>query len=573
MAINLISEPKLYQPGFNPIEFVFESTNYNQCEFTYIADIYINGAFSVRLKSFPEGINGYGFFRIERIIQDYLSFNFLPKVNDFSSCPESIASYYIEIRERYNSTADCNGLPVLQPVDLTTDLKYAWNGALQYEEYPVYSVDNYVSKTIFSKFLTNSPNGLKLKITDNSTLSFIQDINNPVYKMSLKTYGYNGSLIGDYELNNAFTTPTVPQLFLTVCSGPENINTSALGAVITGSVSYYDITMLDVSDIQVTEVKRFYVDLKCSNFRNYKFYWLSRLGGFDRFSFDMKSFKRIPISRSIYTKSLDANYNIGDRGDKVISIDAKNNYKMNTDWISEPESIWLEELFTSPESYIYEVKDISGTPPITGASCYLPPTFDITGAVHNADGTADIILTEAIPGSLLGQFFNYTGSGFSAIGASDSGTHNQLTGWTGTVYNTDIVSSLNAGALITGYLIPESGGASAVSLNISSPIVIPNGTSFTYSVTGGGSLGMPGFGIGKIISYNSGTNTYVTDISCTIQVGAIVSGTLSFQAMIDNLIPIVITSSEYEEKIKKNIKSIQYSIDCSASNKKNIQSF
>lgn len=582
MAITLISEPAQYQPGFNPIEFVFDSDNSGQCEFVYIADVYINGVFAIRTKAFPEGNDNYGYFRVERIIQDFLSFNFLPKVTEFTEGAESVVSYYLEIRERYNTTTDCTGLPTLGAVDYTSDLKYAWNGALQYEEYPVYSINNYVAKTIFSKFLTNSPDGLKLRLDEYSTLSFLQDIDNPVYQMSVKTYGYDSVLIDEYLLDNPHTTPSVPELFLTVGTGPENLNntdfaTSPSQPIIDSSVWFYDIMMLDASEIQVTEIKRYYIDLKCSSYRDFKFYWLSRLGGFDRFTFDLKSFIRVPISRTQYTKSLPSDYQVGDRGDKVISIDARNAYVMNTDWMTEEVALWLEELFTSPEACIFEIKTLAGDPPITGASCSLPESFPITGAVHRAaNSTADIFITEGSPGSIPdGTYFDYTGTNFTAIGAANSGTHRQIISYDsgGGFYYTDIVSTINAGALITGTLFPEPISPAAVSLTIASPFIIPNGTEFTYTVNDGSPIGMPNSGTGTIISYDSGSNTYLTDITCTIEAGALISGTLSYDTTVDKLIPIVITSPEYEEKIKKNVKNIQYTITCTAAYKKNIQSF
>jgi hypothetical protein len=79
--------------------------------------------------------------------------------------------------------------------------------------------------------------------------------------------------------------------------------------------------------------------------------WLNRAGGWDFFSFTKDSKKTVDIERSEFTKILDWNYNVGDRGDTIFAQKAKENFTVNSNWITEGESIWLEELLTSPEVY------------------------------------------------------------------------------------------------------------------------------------------------------------------------------------------------------------------------------
>src|SRR5688572_17130098 len=129
MSISAVSAPSSISPAYNPLRFEFSSTNSAECDFSYISDLYVNGVFAVRLKSIPEGASDHGVFRVEEIIQDNLTFDFKPELSGIDQNDNSICSYYLEIRESYNSDPDCLGEPTVSAVLHTTSVYYAWNAA------------------------------------------------------------------------------------------------------------------------------------------------------------------------------------------------------------------------------------------------------------------------------------------------------------------------------------------------------------------------------------------------------------------------------------------------------------
>ena len=102
MAITLISNSGTFRPAYNPIQWVVSSNNVSRCEFVYLCDVYINGDFIIRLKA-EAGVNDYGYFRIERVLQDYLSKDFRHNLVGFASNTNSSCEYYLEFREQYNT--------------------------------------------------------------------------------------------------------------------------------------------------------------------------------------------------------------------------------------------------------------------------------------------------------------------------------------------------------------------------------------------------------------------------------------------------------------------------------------
>jgi len=174
MAISLVSAPDQYTPAYNPIVFEFSSGNDSQCEFNYICDVYVNGTFATRLKTFPE-TSGNGIFRIDRILQDYLTQDFNPAISDFTPNPNSICSYYLELYERYNTNADCVGDVTLQALSYTSPVKYSFNAAFQYQTLGDFTQTSHILEDAASQPLTDMPDDLLIGLADNFQMSFLHD--------------------------------------------------------------------------------------------------------------------------------------------------------------------------------------------------------------------------------------------------------------------------------------------------------------------------------------------------------------------------------------------------------------
>jgi len=88
--------------------------------------------------------------------------------------------------------------------------------------------------------------------------------------------------------------------------------------------------------------------------------FLNRIGGFDYFTFLQGAQRDVSIQRKTFEKVLPFDYQIGepgrrsDRGNTVYNQVINQNYTAYTDWVTDEEAAWLEELFTSPEVYIVE---------------------------------------------------------------------------------------------------------------------------------------------------------------------------------------------------------------------------
>lgn len=169
------------------------------------------------------------------------------------------------------------------------------------------------------------------------------------YSVSLTTYDINMNQTGGYTSSN-YSILSDYQLY-NLGVGTSNLNISF--GVSFSNVSYYKVTIN--SGTQSASVYRKVVK-NPSPFSNYRLMFLNRLGGYDYYNFNYDSTFSIDINRKKFNKTLDWNYNVGDRGESILTTSTNTKTIINTDWISESDYLYLQELVTSPNVYVIKEK-------------------------------------------------------------------------------------------------------------------------------------------------------------------------------------------------------------------------
>lgn len=367
--VTILQSPDVIMPVYNDIVFTVDSTNKAQCSFRYVCDVYINGSYITRLKLFPYGTNGYASFKVNRVLQDFVSYdlhNNLYGTNIFSDNRETIKDYQLKFGEEYDNSPQCDVGTTVYPNLTNTSTFSFFNGAFQYKNWLTYSSATYKMTGPTNKFLSNIPNNAYINMGDQMTLNFM-NVSSSVQELKVTTYNSVGSSIGVYTYNNIYTSvSSYLYRILTVGIGPENLNNSTLASgvqpVIHSNVFSYDVVLIDGLGNAVSETKTFKMDKRETYFTPHRLWWLNRLGGFDSYDYSLKDKRKVDTSRTEFTKLLGEyraasptnkwTYDIGDRGRTVISVDAQEANTYNCNWLTEKESLWMEELFTSPEVYL-----------------------------------------------------------------------------------------------------------------------------------------------------------------------------------------------------------------------------
>jgi hypothetical protein len=237
---------------------------------------------------------------------------------------------------------------------------WAFNGTRQYQEQDKdYGI--YILETPTSKFLTTYPNEYKPILRDSTggeyeTISMI--MRGPTgSRASINIYDVNGATAGGFSY---VVTNTQRYRRADFGIGTMNIFDSSGFDFTDPNISTYTLQIVSATGSPLSEVKKYRIVDECTQYEKSRIAFLNRLGGFEYFTFTRDNKKTVNVKRNEYSKVLPWNWEYGkpekkaDRGSTVFAVEAEETFTLNSNWISESEAAWLEELMTSPEVYLLE---------------------------------------------------------------------------------------------------------------------------------------------------------------------------------------------------------------------------
>jgi len=364
MAISLTSTPKAVMPVYNPIWFNLTSTNVAQPNFKYLFQIYTGTAATgtplATIKLLPRPVTNNCIFSPARILESVLSYD-SSSLGSINGGVQNIISgvtsynhttnYYINFGEEYGPLSG-----VTQYTGLTHSTGYTFNGVLEYDQVPYWNPN--IGSIIA---LTEQPNDVGAVVyvkndTDRGTLSFF-DYGATGRYIGIDIYHADGTDTYHQIIYNGWSGASPDNRVVHVPSGPWNWNNvpqslfttsgSVAGNIIdVTSDTGYTVWMIDNYGY-TSESKGYVIDTRCSKYETVRVQFLNRLGGFDYFNFNLVSRKTANVTRNSYKQNLAYNYSVGDREKTTLDVDGNYVYQLNSDWISNAEMIWLEELLTS----------------------------------------------------------------------------------------------------------------------------------------------------------------------------------------------------------------------------------
>ena len=254
-----------------------------------------------------------------------------------------------------------------------------------------------------SKFLSNAPTTQYASLTDYGTMPFLNFFPqigtgsatlNKVNRITIKLYNSAGAQLGsDINVNQNWTNGGQ-----TTNSSRSNRNLMYFGAFPANfdggyivkpstyadwnthkaNVSYYTLQAKDDSGALISQL--YTINIRCTNLKQFvpvRLCWLNQWGVWDYYTFDMKSVRSVGTNRVSYNQTHgDWNSNVflteGYKGGKKnFRVNNTERIRINTDYITESEAEWLEELNNSLEVYI--VKGFQSDTSATVTNRYIEP--------------------------------------------------------------------------------------------------------------------------------------------------------------------------------------------------------
>lgn len=372
MAVVFVSEPDAFGLVNNDNPFVFYSTNYSATQrfqviilpYTYPVDPAI-ATFRVYPRPSTDGNVNRSFFDGSRTLQSLISSDIaIPSANHqaFFQCLNSHTEYALLVREE---DKDVNGVYVLG--DLTvSDVKSVWNGVKKYVDWLDFDYNLYVMGTSASRFLTESPRTIYLNDDQSHFLHFITTSSDNGFEYTINVFDSAGTQTFTSRVSNpnaASIASGYGYKYLRIAVGSYDIanvdpslsTTAGIATCLTGA-SYYTIKLTKTGTAK-SETFTFYLNQKCTKYTPIRLQWLNRLGGYDAFNFTLKSEESMDVKRSNFVQQprvftgTNWQYTKMSRGRTEYGTQEDVKLKVNTDYLTNDESAWMNDLFGSPIIY------------------------------------------------------------------------------------------------------------------------------------------------------------------------------------------------------------------------------
>ena len=342
MAITKDTVPNDFIGAFNQVVYKITSNNTAQPNFNFIVDIKetTSGTLLARLK-YPKqpGVTDLT-FDIGDVLRNSVSYDFLNAQAAYVAAnTNSRLKYYVEFRELFDNGS---GVPTLSGV-LASDpatpsassYKFASNAIFDFEDFTPTAYAN-CNVSGFGYLNANTTSFENIESSQNKILTFF-DPNRIAAKIVL----LSGS-----TFSQSISLPAKEHLF-NINAGKWILDTSGL----TLAMGTYVVQVQTSANVIIAS-KTFTYTPQCSNYSNVRLHWLNKLGAFESFNFIMNSRKSEDIERKQFKAPLPIGYLKSDRLKTNFNTTINDKISINSDWISEEQSILLEQLATSPVIYL-----------------------------------------------------------------------------------------------------------------------------------------------------------------------------------------------------------------------------
>jgi hypothetical protein len=320
-----------------------------------------------RLQCAPNPTNTSGVFDISGIVQNSLSRDAEDNTTTFKQCGNSIASYVVQFGEQYGASSG-----ITNYTNLVSSSGYGYNGVFDPLLFLDYTVNKYVLYNSSTQFLTDRPT-YETRSGEKLILGFMAQGDGIAYDLEIKSYYDEGTIFNTVRTTNPYNAVLNRQdrsINVRVdhdwLSSLTNSNLSfGSTPIFSANYEYYDVTIKSLINSAVSETIRIYPgeDI-CTKYTPIRFKFMNNYGKYDYYTFTGATTKNTNIKRNTFKSNpntwsgVNYNYSTTSRGLSQYETILDDTITINSDWITEAESIWLEQLVTSPDVYIYDGNDL-----------------------------------------------------------------------------------------------------------------------------------------------------------------------------------------------------------------------
>ncbi len=419
-ATTIIAQPSVMMPAYNPIKYIIDNAYKNEPGFRYIFTVYpvTNATPIAQYKTLPVFGTGYGEQDISKLMQSLVTWKFgLGIVNESWYQYDIRFGYEYTANIVYTNSLtqstggdivihyNAHGFVLGDQISITQAYGgIAANPTVEGLHTVIFASANlFVINARWDTVNDDTINGTvtyadlrKTILIEDVTLSALE-VFNGAYSLGIYAQG----LFPSTEYNTTLT----PSNALTSLVGNTQDSAASIATgqlyflmVRTYSVDTYDVTYFDWDDNQLTSstvapgttdglynffvttdvpseapiTQNFYVSIKggSSEIRYYfkydnrcvinedYLYYLDRMGSWQSFAFQLKTYEKGQISREMYNQHVDGQvvdgewlYSSTAIGNRTLNTNVSNTLELNTNWMDQYDADRFQELLTSPQVF------------------------------------------------------------------------------------------------------------------------------------------------------------------------------------------------------------------------------
>jgi hypothetical protein len=348
MSITIISALPSLLPVGNSDVVVVSSNNTASANFRYVCDV--SGSLSsARLKCDKLPTTNNGFFGVSKVVETLIA----PKIPQLTSGWQDggyAVNTNLTFREEFGSP------PTVATGGTALASLIAWQAAFRQQDYAAYSPSGYQANTIAGATVTvsNRPTSYTLASADHDFLGFlIKAGSTPVAEIQYNdTSGASArvfTVTGSSNISNYFNMGALGLYNLTAGQTSDSDDGSVLFPLVGASYTVRLILDDAADDKDRTPTYTITID-NCQRYNDLRVFFRNMYGGVDGYTFTRMNRQRVDVDRKTY------GYNASVYGDDVYdkqwSVTYRDTYTLNSDWLTDAEFTWLQEMIYASECWI-----------------------------------------------------------------------------------------------------------------------------------------------------------------------------------------------------------------------------
>jgi hypothetical protein len=348
MSITVISALPSLLPVGNSDVVVVSSNNTASANFRYVCDV--SGSLSsARLKCDKLPTTNYGFFGVSKVVETLIT----PQVPQLTSGWQNggyAVNANLTFREEFGTP------PTVATGGTASATLIAWQAAFRQQDYAAFAPSSYLANTTAGATVTvsNRPTAYNLASGQHDFLGFLIKAGSTP-RAEIQYNNANGAsarvftVSGSSNISNYFNLGPLGLYNLTAGQTSDGDN-GAKNFPPVGATYTVRLILDDASDpMDRTPTYTITID-NCQRYSDLQVFFRNMYGGVDGYTFTRMNRQRVDVDRKTY------GYNASVYGDDVYdkqwSVTYRDTYTLNSDWLTDAQFSWLQEMIYAPECWI-----------------------------------------------------------------------------------------------------------------------------------------------------------------------------------------------------------------------------